>query len=87
MRVLGISGSLRQDSHNTELLRAAAALLPSEAEFEVWEGLKAIPPYDADDDDGLESRPESLRSLADAVDGPTWCCSPRRSTTTRSPAR
>jgi len=68
MRVLGISGSLRQDSHNTELLRAAAALLPSEAEFEVWEGLKAIPPYDADDDDGLESRPESLRSLADAVD-------------------
>ena len=32
-----------------------------EAEFEVWEGLKAIPPYDADDDDGLESRPESLR--------------------------
>ena len=68
MRVLGISGSLRQDSHNTQLLRAAAALLPSGAEFDVWEGLKAIPPYDADDDHGLESRPESLRRLAEAVD-------------------
>ena len=68
MRVLGISGSLRQDSHNAELLRAAAALLPSGAEFEVWEGLKAIPPYDADDDHGPWSRRESLRSLADAVE-------------------
>ena len=33
MRVLGISGSLRSDSHNGRLLRAAAALLPPEAEF------------------------------------------------------
>src|SRR5439155_776676 len=29
LRVLGISGSLRRDSHNTELLRAAVTLLPS----------------------------------------------------------
>ena len=28
MRILGISGSLRKDSHNTALLRAAAELLP-----------------------------------------------------------
>ena len=28
MRVLGISGSLRRDSFNTRLLRAAAAKLP-----------------------------------------------------------
>ncbi|MBA3409065.1 MAG: NAD(P)H-dependent oxidoreductase [Solirubrobacterales bacterium] len=68
MQVLGISGSLRHDSHNTELLWAAAALLPPGAGFEVWEDLRAIPPYDADDDHGLESRPDSLRSLAAAVD-------------------
>jgi chromate reductase, NAD(P)H dehydrogenase (quinone) len=68
MRVLGISGSLRQDSHNTQLLRAAATLLPSGSELVVWEGLKAVPPYDPDDDRGPESRPESLRLLADAVD-------------------
>ena len=48
MRVLGISGSLRRDSHNTELLRAAATLLPSGAEFEMYDGLRDIPPYDED---------------------------------------
>ena len=48
MRVLGISGSLRQDSHNTELLRAAATLLPSGVEFELYDGLRDIPPYDSD---------------------------------------
>src|SRR5436305_14831896 len=48
MRVLGISGSLRRDSHNTELLRAAATLLPSGVEFELFDGLRDIPPYDED---------------------------------------
>ena len=48
MRVLGISGSLRRDSHNTELLRAAATLLPSGVEFELYDGLRDIPPYDED---------------------------------------
>jgi chromate reductase, NAD(P)H dehydrogenase (quinone) len=67
VRVLGISGSLRRDSHNTKLLRAAAALLPPGAELELWEGLKAVPPYDADDDTG-EPRPWILRSLAHAIE-------------------
>jgi enoyl-CoA hydratase len=67
MRVLGISGSLRRDSHNTKLLRAAAALLPPGAELELWEGLKAVPPYDADDD-ASGPRPPILRSLAQAID-------------------
>ena len=67
MRILGISGSLRRDSHNTELLRAAAALLPPGAELELWEDLKAVPPYDADDDFGLIGRAESLRSLDAAI--------------------
>jgi chromate reductase len=66
MRVLGISGSLRRDSHNTRLLRAAAPLLQPEDELVIWEGLKAVPPYDADDDTG-EPRPWILRSLAAAV--------------------
>src|SRR3954463_11046393 len=50
MRILGISGSLRRDSHNTELLRAAATLLPSGVEFELYDGLRDIPPYDEDED-------------------------------------
>jgi chromate reductase len=68
MKVLGISGSLRRDSHNTKLLRAAAALLPPGAEFDVWEGLKAVPPYDADDDHRDGPRPWILRRLAGAID-------------------
>jgi chromate reductase len=67
MRVLGISGSLRRDSHNTELLRAAATLLPPGAELELWGDLKGVPPYDADDDYGLVGRPESLRALDAAI--------------------
>jgi chromate reductase, NAD(P)H dehydrogenase (quinone) len=48
MRVLGISGSLRQGSHNDTLLRAAGDLLPAEAELVVWERLRDVPPYDED---------------------------------------
>jgi chromate reductase len=48
MRVLGISGSLRRDSYNSALLRAAAERLPAGAELVEFDGLGAIPPYDAD---------------------------------------
>ena len=65
MRVLGISGSLRRDSHNTRLLRAAAELLPPGAELVVWEDLKAIPPYDADDDE--LGRPPAVEALDAAI--------------------
>ena len=50
MRVLGIAGSLRRDSHNRRLLRAAAALLPPDAEFVELTGLKSIPAFDEDDE-------------------------------------
>ncbi len=50
MRILAISGSLRACSHNTELLRAAAAIAPEGVELEFFDGLKDVPPYDADDD-------------------------------------
>ena len=36
MRILGISGSLRRDSHNTSLLRAAEMSLPSGVELELF---------------------------------------------------
>jgi chromate reductase len=57
MRVLGISGSLRRDSHNTKLLRAAGELVEQHGgEFQLFDGLKAIPPYDEDDDIGYGPR-------------------------------
>src|SRR5918998_4456689 len=68
MRVLGISGSLRRDSHNTLLLRAAGELVEQHgAEFEVFDGLKAIPPYDEDDDVG--HGPTSVAALREAIAG------------------
>jgi chromate reductase len=65
MRVLAISGSLRRDSHNSSLVRAAAELLPPGVELEVFEGLKAIPPYDADDD--VTPAPGAVQALRDAL--------------------
>ena len=67
MRVLGISGSLRDASYNTQLLRAAGRLFPDEVEFAVWGGLKAVPPYDEDDD--REPAPEGAQRFRDAIAG------------------
>jgi chromate reductase len=66
VRVLGISGSLRRDSYNTQLLRAAAGVLPPGAELEFYEGLKAIPPYDADDDREHDA-PGPVRELRESI--------------------
>jgi chromate reductase len=65
VRVLGISGSLRRDSYNSGLLRAAADVLPPGDELEVFDSLKAIPPYDADDD--LDDGPDPVQRLRDAI--------------------
>jgi chromate reductase len=65
MLVLGLSGSLREDSHNTRLLHHAGALLPPDAKLVRFSDLKAIPPYDADDDG--PDRPGAVLHLAEAV--------------------
>ena len=74
MRILAISGSLRDGSHNTELLRAAAAVAPDGVDVELYDpaDVKAIPPYDADDDiPGAHPQPvlhfKAALELADAV--------------------
>jgi len=50
MRVLAISGSLRRDSHNTKLLRAAEELAPDGVELEFYDELELVPPYNEDRD-------------------------------------
>ena len=67
MRVLAFSGSLRRESYNSKLLRAAARLLPDGAELEVWDRLKEIPPYDEDDD--VEPAPAAVAALRAAIAG------------------
>jgi chromate reductase len=61
MKILGISGSLRQDSYNTKLLRNVPL------ELELWDGLKEIPPYDEDDD--VEPVPTAVAELRATVAG------------------
>ena len=65
MRVLGIAGSLRKDSWNRKLLLAAAELLPEDVELEIWDGLKAVPPYDEDDDG--HPAPPPVAALREAI--------------------
>src|SRR6202163_3999917 len=66
MRVLGISGSLRRDSYNTALLRHAGELFEADgAEFEIYHGLREIPPYDEDCD--REEAPEAVSRIREAV--------------------
>jgi chromate reductase, NAD(P)H dehydrogenase (quinone) len=61
VRILAVSGSLRADSHNTSLLRAAIEAAPDGVELELWHGLGELPIYDQDlDDAGL---PEPVRRL------------------------
>jgi chromate reductase, NAD(P)H dehydrogenase (quinone) len=67
MRILGISGSLRADSYNTKLLRAAGELLLDDVEFEIWDGLKAVPPYDEDDD--RRGAPAAVTQMRNTIAG------------------
>jgi len=48
MRILAVSGSLRADSHNTSLLRAAIEAAPEGVEIELWDGVGDLPIYDQD---------------------------------------
>jgi chromate reductase, NAD(P)H dehydrogenase (quinone) len=69
MLVLGISGSLRADSFNTALLRAAAAFLPAAARMPLLTDLALVPPYSEEDDVEPASAPvERLRSRIETAD-------------------
>jgi chromate reductase len=66
MRVLGISGSLREGSHNTRLLRAAADLLPPGAELRIFDGLGEVPPFNEDEE---RKPPPGVVALKEAIAG------------------
>lgn len=67
MRILAISGSLRRESYNTKLLRAAAEMLPEGVKLDLWRGLKAVPPFDEDDEAG--PAPAAVADLRSAIAG------------------
>jgi chromate reductase, NAD(P)H dehydrogenase (quinone) len=61
MRILAVSGSLREDSFNTSLLRAAIEAAPEGIELELWDGIGELPFYDQDLEG--DDAPESVRRL------------------------
>lgn len=64
MHILAISGSLRQGSHNTALLRAAADMLPPGVTVDFDDRLEEIPAFN---EDRVATRPEPVDRLWDAV--------------------
>lgn len=64
IRVLGFSGSLRQASYNTGLLRAASELLPASMTLDTFD-LAPIPLYNADVQ--AQGFPESVQQFRDQI--------------------
>ena len=64
MQILGISGSLRAGSLNTQLLRLAAEELPDGVELDLYEDLASIPPFDQD---MVDLAPDEVERLKEAV--------------------
>jgi len=68
--VIGLSGSLRRQSFNTSLLRAAADLMPAGAVLDL-RTLHGIPVYNADDEaaTGIPPAATALKDAIAAADG------------------
>jgi NAD(P)H-dependent FMN reductase len=69
-KLVGISGSLRQGSYNTALLRAAAGLMPEGASL-APHTIAGIPLYDGDVEakDGIPAAVTALKDAVAAADG------------------
>jgi chromate reductase, NAD(P)H dehydrogenase (quinone) len=69
VRILAISGSLRAESYNTALARAACELAPDGVEIELYDGLGLLPPYDQDLDEGDAETPAAVHDLRERIEG------------------
>ena len=68
MRVLALSGSLRRDSLNTRLLRAAQELGGPGVEFVRYESLATIPPFNQELEHRQPAEVHELRQRIEAAD-------------------
>jgi chromate reductase len=65
MHILAVSGSVRQGSYNTALLRAAADLLPPGVSVSVYDHLAQVPAFNEERE---VDKPEAVERLWDAAD-------------------
>jgi chromate reductase, NAD(P)H dehydrogenase (quinone) len=70
MKLLAISGSLRKDSFNTQLLKAVKELAPPEMAIEIVT-LHGVPLYDGDEEDkhGVPGTVKALQAKVKEADG------------------
>lgn len=69
MRILGIPGSLRQESVNRRLLQAAHAVASDEVSLHIYDGLADLPLYNEDiDTDPAPPAVADLRAAIEAAD-------------------
>ena len=67
VNILGFAGSLRKNSYNRALLRAAAELLPEDARLEIFD-LEGIPPFSQDLEVSVPERVKEFKSKIKAAD-------------------
>ena len=68
VRILTISGSLRRDSHNTNLLREAERLAPAGVVFEQFDQLGKLPLFNEDEEHPAPAAVAELRDRVRAAD-------------------
>ena len=74
MQILAVFGSLRANSSNTNLLRAAATLAPKGVEISLYSGLADLPHFNPDlDDETVSQAVKDWRSQLKSVDGVVFC--------------
>ncbi|MFA5982984.1 MAG: NADPH-dependent FMN reductase [Methylococcaceae bacterium] len=69
MKILALSGSLRQSSINTALLKAAARLAPAEMKIIVYSGLGELALFNPDNEQNPPDRVKHFHSQVATTDG------------------
>ena len=67
IRILGFAGSLRKNSYNKSLLRAASRLVPPDAELDIFD-LEGIPPFNQDNEKNTPDRVKEFKIKIKAAD-------------------
>ena len=67
VNILGFAGSLRNNSYNKALLRAAIELLPTDAKLEIFD-LEGIPPFNQDFETQMPEKVKEFKAKIKAAD-------------------